>query len=125
MPTFDRIRYRGHDGSMFLYAFDLIELNGDDLGTDPLEIHKATLANVAPTMSRNGAADQVWRNPTTGNVLLRPRRERPGSRAAEQRDELAADHLITSSAVICMIGGTVRPSSFAVLRLIASSYWSR
>jgi bifunctional non-homologous end joining protein LigD len=28
MPTFDRIRYRPHDGT---YAFDLIELNGDDL----------------------------------------------------------------------------------------------
>jgi ATP-dependent DNA ligase len=46
MPTFDRIGYRGHDGSVFLYAFDLIELNGDDLRTDPLEIRKATLANV-------------------------------------------------------------------------------
>jgi hypothetical protein len=31
VPSFDRIRYRQHDGSVFLYAFDLIELNGDDL----------------------------------------------------------------------------------------------
>jgi bifunctional non-homologous end joining protein LigD len=46
MPTFDRIRYRRHDGSVFLYAFDLIELTGDDLRTDPLEIRKATLANI-------------------------------------------------------------------------------
>jgi bifunctional non-homologous end joining protein LigD len=45
MPTFDRIRYRRHDGSVFLYAFDLIERNGDDLRTNPLEIRKATLAN--------------------------------------------------------------------------------
>jgi bifunctional non-homologous end joining protein LigD len=36
MPTFDRIRYRRHDGSVFLYAFDLIERNGDDLRTNPL-----------------------------------------------------------------------------------------
>jgi ATP-dependent DNA ligase len=28
----------------FLYAFDLIELNGDDLRRDPLEVRKATLA---------------------------------------------------------------------------------
>jgi bifunctional non-homologous end joining protein LigD len=28
-----------------LYAFDLIELNGDDLRHDPLEVRKATLAN--------------------------------------------------------------------------------
>jgi ATP-dependent DNA ligase len=29
-----------------LYAFDLIELNGDDLRRDPLEVRKATLASV-------------------------------------------------------------------------------
>ena len=31
---------------MFLYAFDLIELNGDDLRRDPLVVRKATLASV-------------------------------------------------------------------------------
>ena len=31
---------------MFLYAFDLIELNGDDLRRDPLQVRKATLASV-------------------------------------------------------------------------------
>ncbi len=31
---------------MFLYAFDLIELNGDDLRRDPLEVRKATLVSV-------------------------------------------------------------------------------
>ena len=31
---------------MFLYAFDLIELNGDDLRRDPLEVRKATLASI-------------------------------------------------------------------------------
>jgi ATP-dependent DNA ligase len=46
MPSFDRIRYRRHDASVFLYAFDLIELNGDDLRRDPLEVRKATLASV-------------------------------------------------------------------------------
>src|SRR2546423_6997438 len=44
MPRFDRIRYRRHDASVFLYAFDLIELNGDDLRRDPLQVRKATLA---------------------------------------------------------------------------------
>jgi hypothetical protein len=36
VASFDRIRYRRHDGDAFLYAFDLIELNGDDLRRDPL-----------------------------------------------------------------------------------------
>jgi bifunctional non-homologous end joining protein LigD len=31
---------------VFLYAFDLIELNGDDLRRDPLNVRKATLASV-------------------------------------------------------------------------------
>ena len=34
---------RHHDEDIFLYAFDLIELNGDDLRPDPLEGRKASL----------------------------------------------------------------------------------
>src|SRR5262249_40468310 len=50
--------------------------------------------------------------------LLRARRERPrDSGAAEQRDELAAPHSITSS----VRASTSRPSAFAILRLITSS----
>jgi bifunctional non-homologous end joining protein LigD len=45
-PSFDRIRYRRHDASVFLYAFDLIELNGDDLRREPLEVRKVTLTSV-------------------------------------------------------------------------------
>ena len=46
VPSFDRIRYRRYDGSVFLYGFHLIELNGDDLRRDPLEVRKATLFSV-------------------------------------------------------------------------------
>jgi bifunctional non-homologous end joining protein LigD len=38
LASFERIRYRRHDASVFLYAFDLLELNGDDLRRDPLEV---------------------------------------------------------------------------------------
>jgi ATP-dependent DNA ligase len=41
VPSFDRIRYRRYDDSVFLYPFDLIELNGDDLRRDPLEVREA------------------------------------------------------------------------------------
>jgi hypothetical protein len=40
-----QFRYRRHDASVFLYAFDLIELNRDDLRRDPLEVREATLAS--------------------------------------------------------------------------------
>src|SRR5262249_23930318 len=57
----------------------------------------------------------------THHALLRPRPERPRGRAAEQRDELAALHSITSSARASRVGGTSRPSALAVFRLITSS----
>jgi bifunctional non-homologous end joining protein LigD len=43
VTSFNRVRYRRYDESIFLYAFDLIELNGDDLRRHPLEGRKATL----------------------------------------------------------------------------------
>jgi len=46
VPSFDRLRYRRHDASVFMYAFDLIELDGDDLRREPLDIRKATLASL-------------------------------------------------------------------------------
>src|SRR5262245_9326890 len=55
--------------------------------------------------------------------LLRTRLERPCRRGAEQRDELAPLHSITSSARASTAGGISRPSAFAVFRLITSSYF--
>src|SRR5262249_4811105 len=46
--------------------------------------------------------------------LLCARRERPCCRAAEQRDELAPFHSITSSAATSSLSGTVSPSIVAV-----------
>src|SRR5215471_18070642 len=55
-------------------------------------------------------------------ALLRARRERPRSRRAEQRDELAPLHSSTSSARCSSSAGTSSPSAFAVFRLTTSSY---
>src|SRR5262245_31170865 len=53
-------------------------------------------------------------------ALLRASRERPRQRrAAEEGDELAPLHSITSSARASSVGGTSTPSVFAVLRLTA------
>ena len=46
IADFNRIRYRRHDRGVFLYAFDLMELDGEDLRREPLEVRKATLASV-------------------------------------------------------------------------------
>src|SRR5881275_1799523 len=69
---------------------------------------------------------QQYRDPPHSNHrhrgLLRSRRERPcRSRAANEHDELAPCHSITSSARPSTASGNERPSSFAVLRLMTSS----
>src|SRR5262245_12887170 len=46
MPSFDRLRYRRADGTVFLFAFDLLELDGVDLRQEPLEVRKAALASL-------------------------------------------------------------------------------
>src|SRR5262249_50868255 len=62
------------------------------------------------------------RGPPRLPVLLPVRKSRPrGRRTAEQRDELAALHSITSSARARNDSGIVRPIAFAVLRLMTSS----
>src|SRR4051812_29859028 len=54
--------------------------------------------------------------------LLRACRQRPRRYAAEQCDQFAACHSITSSARASRVGGMSRVSDLAVLRLIAVSY---
>jgi bifunctional non-homologous end joining protein LigD len=51
LSSFDRLCYRQNDAVVFMCAFDLIELDGDDLRRDPLAIRKATLANVLAAAS--------------------------------------------------------------------------
>src|SRR5215470_3360444 len=46
VASFDLVRHHRANESIFLYAFDLIELNGDDLRRDPLEVRKATLRSM-------------------------------------------------------------------------------
>src|SRR5215831_10494129 len=46
VASFDLVRYHRHNDRAFLYAFDLIELNGDDMRRDPLEVRKATLRSM-------------------------------------------------------------------------------
>jgi bifunctional non-homologous end joining protein LigD len=46
VPIFDRLRYRRDDRRVFLCAFDLIELDGNDLRREPIERRKVALAKL-------------------------------------------------------------------------------
>ena len=53
MTSFQLLRHRRNEPQAFLYAFDLLELNGDDLRREPIEVRKATLASIL-RKSRHG-----------------------------------------------------------------------
>src|SRR5262249_31712529 len=60
-------------------------------------------------------------DPSNSIHWLRPRRELPSVRAADQHDELAAFHSITSSAAASSLSGTMMPSIRALSALMISS----
>ena len=98
-------------------------------------LHLAASAAALPAVSRMAWAEiypsrpvrivvsesRQHSDPAHFGRLLRARGERPRRRAAEQRDELAAPHSITSSANNCIELGTASPSALAVLKLMTSS----
>src|SRR3954463_4836484 len=46
VTSFHLLRHRRNEPQAFLYAFDLLELNGTDLRREPIEARKATLASI-------------------------------------------------------------------------------
>jgi hypothetical protein len=71
--------------------------------------------------TRHRVASQEHADPAHPAALLRARCEGPPRRDAEERDELAPNHSITSSAMASNVGGTFSPSAFATIRFSTSS----
>ena len=46
LATFQLLRHRRNEPKAFLYAFDLLELDGTDMRREPIEVRKATLASI-------------------------------------------------------------------------------
>ena len=46
VAVFERLRTKRAGRHVFLYAFDLLELNGTDMRREPIEVRKATLASL-------------------------------------------------------------------------------
>jgi ATP-dependent DNA ligase len=81
------VRHHRANDSVFLYAFDLIELNGDDLRRDPLEVRKATLASVL-AKAKAGAGDGMIKHqrPLRASPTRQTHDRRPlGERTARER----------------------------------------
>jgi bifunctional non-homologous end joining protein LigD len=51
VASFNLLLHRKRDDQVFLYAFDLIELGGEDLRREPLKQRKVELRRLLPTLS--------------------------------------------------------------------------
>src|SRR6266446_3117176 len=92
----------------------------DVLPLDVAEFAQA-LAQFCPQRLSVCIVLKKYANTTHPVRLLRLRPERPCRRAAEQCDEVAPFHSITSSARTKIVSGMVIPRAFAVLRFTTSS----
>ena len=61
VSSFDKLRHRSHDPEVFLVAFDLLELDGQDLRREPLEVRKRDLASILRKASAGGAVQRAPR----------------------------------------------------------------
>src|SRR5262249_46979287 len=94
----------------------------DRAALDPTEVVEPPRECDRPLTFRQRCA--VAQEPDNWSLrrLLRPRRNWPSRRAAEQRDDRApTHHSITSSARARRVAGTSRPSDLAVWALMTSS----
>ena len=56
LAIFEVLRQRRLEASAFLFAFDLLELDGTDIRREPIEVRKATLALAPCGVSVDGSA---------------------------------------------------------------------
>ena len=75
---FDLIRHRRHDERVFLRAFDIIEINGDDLRREPLISRKVT-----PAIALAGAAAASSSTSTLSMTTARSCSSTPASSASK------------------------------------------
>jgi len=115
IASFNLIRYRRHDDSTFLYAFDLIELNGDDLRRDPLEVRKAALASI---VAKAGAGIRFSEHMEgDGEAVPRPcfgqPRQGPPARPAIPNHERGNHKSVSLASKALAPTGRTRPTSQA------------
>ena len=84
VPSFELLRNRRHDGATFVYAFDLLELDGRDLRPAPLEERRAALAKLLRQV-KSGVHIRSCRGRRSHRLPARLRARRRGHRFQAQR----------------------------------------
>jgi ATP-dependent DNA ligase len=70
VTSFQLLRHRRNEPKAFLYAFDLLELNGADLRKESIEVRKATLASIL-RKARPGVRMNEHLEHSEGDVVFR------------------------------------------------------
>ena len=70
VAAFQLLRHRRNEPKAYLYAFDLLELDGTDLRREPIEVRKATLASIL-RKSRPGVRLNEHLEHPEGDVVFR------------------------------------------------------
>jgi bifunctional non-homologous end joining protein LigD len=69
LSIFEKLRWRHHDERVFMWSFDLLELDGQELRREPIEVRKATLASVLRGCRAGLQFNQHLQHP--GDIVLR------------------------------------------------------
>jgi bifunctional non-homologous end joining protein LigD len=69
LSIFEKLRWRHQDGHVFVWAFDLLELDGQDMRREPIEVRKATLASVLRSCRAGLQFNQHLEHP--GDIVFR------------------------------------------------------
>jgi bifunctional non-homologous end joining protein LigD len=69
LSIFEKLRWRRQDGHVFMWAFDLLELDGQDLRREPIEVRKATLASMLRSCPAGLQFNQHLEHP--GDIVFR------------------------------------------------------
>jgi len=81
VAAFQLLRHRRNEPKAYLYAFDLLELDGTDLRREPIEVRKATLASIL-RKSRPGVRLNEHLEHPEGDVVFRHAARHSGARLA-------------------------------------------
>jgi bifunctional non-homologous end joining protein LigD len=68
-----KLRWRHHDERVFVWAFDLLELDGRDLRREPIEVRKASWRVCCDRAALACSSTSTWSTPATSSFVMRAR----------------------------------------------------
>jgi bifunctional non-homologous end joining protein LigD len=71
LSIFEELRWRHHDGHVFMWSFDLLELDGRDMRPEPIEARKAALVRLLKKAKVGLQFNEHITVPGDGDIVLR------------------------------------------------------